>query len=425
MKMKTFLIIITAGFLALSACSARQEDTCETDRIDGDWKAVSENDNCSNAERAEAYLARAGFNYFEFIVNDDPDLIEILGLSENNWLEKKDYFDNAIDLIGDVTDDSRGTDKTISLLGSYLALFTHVSGNLDNGAGSAAAFDGEIEEAEQSHFTGSALSSSDADASELIPTDFYQIRIVGQTQYYVVDGGSLSSGPPYSVFLDNNGDGSGDERADNSTGLSVISSMLDPGLAELNQVTHMNSLQDPFADSAGLNISAVNTFADDILQYILKIQTATEALNVDASQDAVKQVEEFRQTLDNGGVCSELEDNPAILLVQYFASSLQEDITSDYSLLNRLVASRINEYGVDASFDTIGLLDTYSIEELGVKVRFRVNESSDYISYWTDSSSEIKTTLEVFKNFDNNQLEAGDNKIVFSEVICASDLMSE
>lgn len=418
-----FTVFLILSVFILSACNARQENTCETDRINGDWGDIVDNENCSNTERAEAYLALGGFNYFKFIGDDDPDLIEILGLNESNWETKKGYFDAAISLVENM---ATGTQKTIYLLASYLGLFTHVSGNLDNGAGSATAFDGDIEEVEQTRFTGSDLdSSSGSQTSELTPTDNYQIRIVDGTQYYVIDSASLTSGPPYNIYLDNDGDGSGDEKISDTEAIGVVSSMSDPGIAELNQVTQMDSLSDPFSSSDDLNISSVNAFADDILQYILKIQAAIEALNVDASEDVVEQVENFRLDLDNGGVCGELEDNPSILLVQYFASSLQETAITDYSDVNRLSASRLQEYGADASFDSNDLSSTYSVEELGVKVLFKVNGSSNYISYWSDSTTEIKNTLEVFKNFDDNELEAGDNKIVFSEVICASDLMSD
>ncbi len=416
--MKPIIFLLPLVFvLLLASCANEQTDTCETDKTNGDWQEIVDSDACSNTEKAEAYLALGGFDYYDFILSDNVDLVNNLGLNVNNWETKKGYFDAAASLASSMTS---GTQKTIYLLGSFLALYTHMEGKLDNGAnGNATAFDGEVETSETDSFTGSGLASDSSDSdTDLEPTEFYQFLINDNSQIYVWDVST-------DIFYeDNNGDGRGDDPLTSVAAETLLSSMTNNGLQVLNQVVYMNSLADPFASSGSVNIAGVNEFAQTILVYIENIQTALDALSADSSDDTVVQIEEFRSDLDNGGECETLENNPILLLVQYFASNIQETAISDYSNVNALSSLTLLKYGADASFDSSNLSSTYGISDLGIKIRFLNFNSTDEIPYWLDATSDVTRTLELFKQFDND-VEKDDGKIVLSEIICASDLMAD
>ncbi|MBU2514472.1 hypothetical protein KJ966_24320 [bacterium] len=405
--------------LLLAACANEQTDTCETDRINGDWQKIVDSESCTSTEKAEAYMALGGFNYFDFILSEDLNLVDLLGMTIDNWGRKKGYFDAAMGLASSM---SSGTQKTIYLLSSFLALYTHMEGNLDNGAdGNATAFDGVVESTETDSFTGSGL-ASDSGGSEtrLDPTDYYQFKINNNSQTYLWDTATDT------IYEDSNGDGdSTGEVLLNSTQKNIVkANILIEGLQYLNQVVFMRSLADPFTNSGNVNVAGVNEFASTILVYISNIQTALDALQADPSDDAIVRIEEFRSDLDNGGQCETLENNPALLLVQYFAENLQEVAISDYSNANVLSFLELARLGADASFDSRGFADLYGIADLGIKIRFLGYNSVGYIPYWLDSTSDVKYTLEIFKQFDNT-VEKDDGKVVLSEIICSSELMAD
>jgi hypothetical protein len=408
--------------ILLVSCAPDQIDTCEQDKINGDWEEVIDSEACSNTEKAEAYLAIGGFDYFDFIGSENPNLIGMLSLNSSNWIVKKGYFDSAVELVSSL---NSGTQKTIYLFGSFLGMFTFFTGNLDNGAdGGATAFDGEIESVETESFTGSALNSgSGGNQTNLNPTANYQFILNDSNQYYIIDSGTLPAGP-YTIYQDNNGDGSGDVLLNAGAATVIAGEMTSKGIQQINQIVKLTRLEDPFANNANVNIISVNDFANKVFGYISQIETVSVALGLDASQDALQRITEFKSILDNGGECEILRTNPALLLVQYFATNLQEVALTDYSNVNLFLASKLAEYGADATFDTAQVGSTFGISDLGIKILFLNNDSSSYIPYWFDATSDIKETMAVFKEFDDNEV-AVDGKVVFAEIICASDLLSK
>lgn len=414
-------LLLLLGMLFV-ACAPNPDNTCVQDKINGDWEKIVESDACSNTEKAEAYLAMGGFDYFAFIGSKNSALIEILNLTPSNWIIKRGYFDKAVSLVNSLRS---GTQKTIYLFGSFLGLYTYFTGNLDNGAnGSAIAFDGKIETLETESFSGSSLNtSSGGSGTSLNPTKYYQFKINDSDQYYIIDSDTLPFGPIYTVYQDNNGDGSGDASLNAGAATAVVGEMATKGIQQLNQIVEMKGLEDPFANSANVNIQTVNDFVNKIFGYFRQIETASTALGIDASNDVLQKIAEFKSKLDNGGECEILRTNPALLLIQYFATNLQESVLTEYSGANLFLASKLAQYGADATFDAKQIGNTYGISDLGIKIRFLKNDSLTYLPYWSDATTDIKETLTVFKGFGDNEV-AVDGKIVFAEIICASELLS-
>jgi hypothetical protein len=320
-KVRILLILMS---ILLVSCAPDQIDTCEQDKINGDWEEVIDSEACSNTEKAEAYLAIGGFDYFDFIGSENPNLIGMLSLNSSNWIVKKGYFDSAVELVSSL---NSGTQKTIYLFGSFLGMFTFFTGNLDNGAdGGATAFDGEIESVETESFTGSALNSgSGGNQTNLNPTANYQFILNDSNQYYIIDSGTLPAGP-YTIYQDNNGDGSGDVLLNAGAATVIAGEMTSKGIQQINQIVKLTRLEDPFANNANVNIISVNDFANKVFGYISQIETVSVALGLDASQDALQRITEFKSILDNGGECEILRTNPALLLVQYFATRLRLEV---------------------------------------------------------------------------------------------------
>lgn len=432
----SFLILFAA--IILFSC-AQQEDTCERDKIDEDWKAVATNSECSDTDRAEAYLALGGFSYASFVGQDDPNVAQILGLSAGNWSTKKSYFDAAINLTNNF---KNGRQKTIYLFGSFLAMYTSVSGNLDNGTDDAStdatAFDGEFAQSEIDAYVGSSISSDPSgDGTQSDDTkNKYQFKLdsTSDTNYYILDFDMYDADNNSDfIFLDVSGDGSGDTALTLLDKANLLLDMSNDGVIQLNKVVYLKALANPFDSSNDVvaNINKVNSFATDILDYITNINRAigTEGLNLDPSDDSIVEIQKLKSALDNGGSCSTITDNESIKLMGYFRDSFQKTAIADYSSANLFTIQRLLEIGSDVSPDipSVTGLTIDPSADLGAKFIFRsAADPNSYIPYWeNDSDPEISGTLEIVELFNVASDEKGNGSVVFSEVLCVSDALDE
>lgn len=423
MKIVYRFICLIAFLSLLSFGCASQEKTCEEDQINENWDKVVKNGDCTDEEKAEAYLALAGFNYFDFIGTDDPNLTTILNLSAGNWAQKQTYVDKAARLVRSMR---TGTQKTIYLFSSFLGLYIYLSANLDNGIEDASgdassapqAFDGEFAQSEINGYTGSGIStdSSGDDGTTLTSTQYFQIRFDGDDFYYIYD----SSDDSY--YYDTSGDGIPNNATSDAVVLAKVA-MYD--IVELNQVFQLDDLVNPLSSGENVDADELDNFGNQVLDYLVNIDNALTRL--DATGDEIREITDFRLNLDNGGECDLLNTNPTIKLVQYFATAFQFSAIDDYTSKNLLTSAELTENGeTDTSTDTSGLPGGIDISnvDVGLKVLF-LSASGSYIPYWEDATADIVSAMEVVNQFDQNNVERDDNVLSFSEMMCASELMAE
>lgn len=447
LSIKSILALLLT-FLFIVSCASEKENSCEEDQDDLDWQAVTKNDDCSNEEKAEAYLALAGFSSYELINQGNRTIPEVLGLNGSNWATKKGYADTAVSLVSSL---STGTQKTIYFFGSILGLYTTAMGNLDNGQydpstdatsdASADAFDGELYDSEINHFAGSgiALDSSPDDGMSIDAVDaYFQVRVNGQSEYFIYDWNVYETyytdplnypfnSPPVFIYLDTNADGTSDGNHSNST--DYFNDMTSDGLAEFNQIFKLNALTDPFKDRNDLSadITVINTFAADIYQYITNIESGASNLGIDASEDYMEDLAKYKSDLDNGAECKTLTEQKSIKIFQYLTGAFQDVSADDYSDKNLVELSELVRLGVDSTPDTSALSGILSIAKVGAKFRFRSKADPNvYLPYWkNDSTSDINDLLSIIQRFEFNDVTSDDGKVTFSEIICAADATSD
>ncbi len=403
----------------MSACAGQQKDTCEDDKIDGKWDKIVSNDECSAEERGEAYLALGGFNYFDFINNEEDNLISILGLNKDNWENKRGYFDAAAMQVASIYETGSGTSKSIFFFGSFLAMYTYMTGTLDNGkTSSTTAFDGNIESEEVEQFTGVGVESDSSgdDGTDLVATNDFQFKL--NSKYYILD---LSSD---SLFYDLQADGKRDSEITDPDKTVILAQIA--SFTELNQIVYMDRLENPLSGTVSDGGDAVITFSETLVGYLDNVEKSLLALGVDASEDAIQQIIEFRANMDNGGQCSQLDDNPGLRLIELFAArSKREEITDGSSYADYNVFTMLELTGLSEDTDFNSTNDAFSAVPVdpGVKMLFK-QDTGVYIPYWEDATGDVSDAMNSLAQFDPVNVVAGDGEIVFSEIICASELMS-
>jgi len=394
--------------VCIFAASCRQTDTCEDDKKDENWEAIVDNASCSDEQKGEAYLALGGFDYFNFVTAEDPNLNEILNLNEDTWERSYNYFRAAVHTVIPVSGNDTDAEKTIYFIGSILSLYTHLIGNLDN------SFDGEIESDEISEFTGTNINDeSDAvsDGTNLETTGLIQFRY--ENQHYIAEINDPSDLSTWLFYNDDSADGIENSNLGPAEKLSLISGSAD--WEKINHVVDMKRLEDPFAGNAA-KIQDTTLFFTVLVGLIDSVEQSLQVLGVDASDDSVAQLSDIKNSIDNGAQCSQIQYNPAIVLLQIFSQSLEknERTDSDYSESNIIQMEDLT--GIeDTTYPTIDALSV----ELNVKVRF-LDELANNLAYWSDATPDVFNALSNISQIGTVDA-TGDGVISFSEIICTSE----
>ncbi len=416
------LLVLCVGLFLLSCVI--QEDTCEEDRNKGNWDQIIGSNSCSAEQKGEAYLAKGEFDYFRFAQLEDPELYTFLNLTAENWEEERyNYYRAAANIVRDRYETGNDTAKTIFFLGSFLALYTYLGGNLDNGkpeGTDAAAWDGNIESSEVDEFTGAGIQTdSTGDGTDLdASTDSYQFEYNGI--YYILEETTQE------IFVDLLADGIKD-----GDGISAFDAEVlienKSNWTVLNQIVHVVDLNDPLATSGGAEkATLVTSFSASLVNYLSDVEKAMLSLGMDSSSDSIATIVKYRNKLDNGGVCDRFKNNPNLPLVEIFVGNSQkEEIvaggTFPYANVNLLSPTELGNLGEDSSGDFQSIPDVSA--ELKIRLLFS-DGLGNYIHNWGSAKLEIQTAMLSMAQFQSTGVESGDGKIAFSEIVCAAELLS-
>jgi hypothetical protein len=404
--------------LMTTACRVEQTDTCTADQQDGNWQQIIDNPDCTPAQKGEAYLALAGFDYSPFLAGSD--LIQVLRLSESNWEQKRTYFDQAVVTVRPVYNSGDDAERTVFLFGIFLSLFTHLSGLLDNGAGEAKPFDGVITDEEVSRYTGIvAAKSGDGAGIDLELQNRFQIEQDG-TAYLFVE--------PDRFYFDLDGDGIIDRYEDGTEkALGDVSFLMDPARWNaFRQVAYLKRIDNPMITAAGDDPAPrILQFTQQIDRYLSDLVDGFVALGVDRSAEVLEPITRFQSSLDNGAVCPQLNTDPAFRLIEVItAESRRHPVESGetYADANVFTVNRLIELGLDVAS---GATKYPGITvEPGLKLLYLNATRNDVIPYWEDAASDVREALAAFSRFNPTAVVADDGKIGLSEILCLPEMMS-
>ena len=186
----------------------------------------------------------------------------------------------------------------------------------------------------------------------------------------------------------------------------------------LNQIVKMEKLENPI--DGAVDLKAIATFADTLFLNLTNIENSLLVLGVDESSDTIKQISKYRNGLDNGADCTQL-NTPQFRLIELFAAKTQKAAVIDdkgYATHNLFSLTELAALGEDTTFD--GSSDITVDVSPGIKMIFKKNDT-EYIPYWADATNDVFDAMDSLAVFDTTNIKAEDGKVELSEVICAPE----
>jgi hypothetical protein len=405
--------------LVVVACRIEQTDTCSADQQDGNWQQIVDNSSCTAAQKGEAYLALGGFDYIRFLGADN--LNQVLGLSEDTWQQKRSNFDRAAAVVRSVYRTGDDAERTIFLFGTFLGLFTYLSGSLDNGAGQAVPFDGTMTDEEITRFTGieATFVGGNGSGVGLDIQDRFQIEQTGETYIFV---------QPDRFYYDLDGDGIIDLHSDGTERALVDATFLmDPARwTAFRRVAHLVRVDNPMVTVEGDDpATRINRFSGRLNSYLSDLVSGFVALGVDRSADILKPILDFQDNLDNGGDCPYLNANPAFRLIETLAAQSRELPVAPgetYTDANVFSVARLSKLGLEVVTDDAAYPDI-SVDP-GLKLLYLDATREAVIPYWRDATSDVREALAAFSRFSPTEIAANDGTISLSEILCLPEKLS-
>lgn len=412
--MKKLVVLMLSVLLFLVACKNEEEkDNCKEDRIDGKWQDVIDSSQCSKGEKGEAYLGLANFDYFDLIrYKDSKNITQILGLSSSNWASRLNSYKNAAGIVRSSYKKGDDREKTVFFFGSFLSMYTDMSGNLDNGDdGAATAFDGTITAGEIEKFSGVTQNASGGNTDVTISTtDHYQIK--SGNSYYIYDESDEL------MYNDAEADGLKDGAA--TAHSDVEKAALISSATEVNQVVQIDKIADPLAGAIS-DPNIVIDFSNSLLSYLDDIQDALTSLDIKNDSKLVEPIIEFRKDIDNGGQCETVKNFPALSLANLFVANTQKTVLTDYRSTNKVSVDDIRN--LYPSFDSTNL-PGISVP-LGVKLVYKADAGGSTPHWDASEDPEILDAMTSLELIGTTDVEKLDGKVSYTELACVPDLVGK
>lgn len=426
-------VALLAALAFLGGCADSEDARSCTQKLDNkEYAAVSEDTSCSTYLRASAYMGLAGFEFANFLADGATDNFNTaLGIPDtatdwDTW-DGKGYYEQALYLSGaDSGDYYEGQTRSIEdieihLFGAlgYMAaeLYIRMDANKD----------GEISEAETQAFTKLQTSGTSYGSNDITNSNVFQFIDSAGTAY-LINGTDC--------YTDTNYDGIADGATSGVFTGATASTANCPTASSSGScayVMQVNDIQQIFSSSVSTG-SNITTLLTNLLTNFSRLDTDLTSLDIASDSDLRDPINEFSDTLDNGGACTTNttynEMNQVLTLVN--ASTYTKDLTTGdkYKNVNTVAFSALQS-SADTTISSVGSSFTLGNVTLtcsgGVNARliFQTSTSGSYDPDYRDAKTTIATTFESLRNVQLDSsgntiaTAAGDDQISFEELICA------
>ena len=423
--MKTIFRLLLLFFLpfVLASCGDKKESaqSCSIQLDEQKYSKVSENENCTNYERASAYLGRAGMSVSNFLKTGATDnLTKTLGISKLSSAKdyttgNRGYVTRALCLIGPNTivkssrcsgsSRSRSTDEVeISMFANIGDLIYLSYGVLDNDS------NGDITSTEISAFSNTSGVNSSGGGTGLSLYSRFEV-VAGSTSY--ISNENMSKCVTYT---DN-------YTVDPSSGSDCVLKAFTDGVSitEIRPIFKFDSLTD--ITGGGLLSSRI-----DMVSELTSISTGLDedftSLGISSTNSLRKILSEGLSKLDNGATA---KDNAictaatAFDLLYLLVKNPADNSTSSSDLKSKNLISLTDLItSVDSS---LSVVDVASLPMTKARLVYATDSPA---STYTDSYEKAESSLyTAIKNINSIGGESstvkGDGKVGFRELICIAE----
>ncbi len=420
--MKTIFRLLLLIFLpfVLASCGDKKESaqSCSIQLDEQKYSKVSENENCTNYERASAYLGRAGMSVSNFLKTGATDnLTKTLGISKLSSAKdyttgNRGYVTRALCLIGPNTivkssrcsgsSRSRSTDEVeISMFANIGDLIYLSYGVLDNDS------NGDVTSTEISAFSNTSGVSSSGGGTGLSLYGRFEV-VAGSTSYISNDNMSKCV-----TYTDN-------YTVDPSSGSDCVLKAFTDGVSitEIRPIFKFDSLAD--ITGGGLLSSRI-----DMVSELTSTSTALDgdftSLGISSTNSLRKILSEGLSKLDNGATAKDnaiCTSATAFDLLYLLVKNPADNSTSSSDLKSKNLISLTDlTTSVDSS---LSVVDVANLPMTKARLVYATDSPA---STYTDSYEKAESSLyTAIKNINSIGGESstvkGDGKVGFRELIC-------
>ena len=430
--MKTFFRLLLLCFLqfALASCADKKEsaESCSVKLDEQNYSKVSENENCTNYERASAYLGRAGMSLSNFFRPEGVDnLTKKLGISKlssptDYTTGNRGYVTKALCLIGADTfvptrcNESSRSGATgeieISIFANIADFIYLTYGFFDNDSNGTLASD-EIEGIMDLNDSGISIDGMGTG----LATHYYNFEVVAGNNHYIANS-DLSSCDTYTDnFTDNS-----------SSGIDCVTKAASDGatISEIRPIFRLDNMTDI---TAGGTLNTLVLMVSELGMISTALSSDFENIGISSENSFRKFLTSGLSKLDNGAKAKADQTCVAVSLFDVMfllvKNSADNSTTSSGLKSSNLISTADLKNRVDNSSSLYPEEASEAMQLLPMSSARIIYAKDSSGTNYTDSYEEAESSLyDAMKNTRSLGTEdsiKGDGKVTFRELICIAE----
>ena len=430
--MKTIFRLLLLFFLPLmlASCGDKKESaqSCSIQLDEQKYSTVSENENCSNYERASGYLGQAGVSFANFLkTGATENLTKTLGISKlssptDYRTGNREYVTKAQCLIGsdtifnsrscpDGTRRSGSTDELEISMFANIADFIYLSyGVLDNN------LNGKLEKFEIEGFTKLQ--------TEGIDTKGIGTGLVAYNRFEVVTGSSTYiSQSDLTKCVEYNGD----YTVPLDEGTDACALLLAAGsVTELRPIFKLDNMKDI---TAGGTLNTLVSMVSELSTISTALSSDFDSLGISSENSVRKQLTVTLSKLDNGAKDNNPTENDncsavSVFDVMFLLVKNAADNSTTFSELKskNLISFTDLTTSVDSTLSatTVNALPITHARIVYAKDSPATTYTDSYEEAWSGENS-LYEAMENTRRLGTDDSVKGDGKVTFRELICVAE----
>ena len=418
--MKSIFRLLLLCFLpfTLASCGDKKESaqSCSIQLDEQKYSTVSENENCSNYERASGYLGRAGVSFANFLKTGATDnLTKTLGISKLSspteyTTGNRGYVTKALCLIGanafvtssrcNGSSRTRSTDELEISMFANIADFIYLNyGVLDNDS------NGTISSSESSGFTKLRTTDISVDGSGTGLVAYNRFEVVAGSTSYIADS-DLNPCVPYTDSY----------TVDPSTGTTNCLTLL-TSITEIRPIYKLDSMIDI---TGGGDLSNRISMVSELTTISTALDGDFTSLGISSDNSVRKGLTAGLKKLDNGAKDNKNEACQAVALFDVMFLLVKN--ASDNSTTSSELKSKNLISFTDLTTSVDSTLSATTVNALPIThARIVYASSSGYTDSFEKAESSLYEAMKNTRSLGTEDSVKGDGKVTFRELICVAE----
>jgi len=412
-----------------ASCADKKESaqSCAVQLDEQKFTKVSENTNCTNYERASAYLGRAGMSFSNFLSPGASDnLTKTLGINKlssptDYTTGNRAYATNALCLIGADTfvtssrcngnSRTRTSDELEISISANIADFIYLSyGVLDNDSNGALASD------EISGFTQLQTDGVSVDGLGTGLVAYERFEVISGSSTYIANS-DLSKCVAYNDnYTVNPASGDG----------TCAALQLAGSVTELRPIYKLDNMTDV---TAGGTLNTLVTMVSELSMISTALSSDFDNIGISSENNFRKTLTNSLSKLDNGAK----DNNPTVdqvcaavtlfdVMFLLVKNAADNSTTSSELKSENLVGTSDLINAVDSSLSLLPSGASDALRALPMSsARIVYKNSSGYTDSYENAENSLYQAMKNTRSLGTDESVKGDGKVTFRELICVAE----